>query len=105
MIATESNTLSATGSMRLCISSFTETIGFISPQSAELGSGAGVEFAFDEEQAAIDPRAKSPAAAIRFRARSAAISTPVQAVCRRRGGAACAAFRTCAVRSYQSHTV
>src|SRR5437868_2083650 len=93
MIATESKTLSPIGSMRLCISSFTETIGFMAPQSAGSGLLPGVALAVeaveagDEQDPANEARAISPAAAIRFRARNAAISAPVQVVFTRRGAA------------------
>src|SRR5690348_2154442 len=84
MIATESNTLSATGSIKSCISSFTDTIGFMAPHSAGSGlppGGTLVVAAVEEgdEQAVIEASAISPAAAMTFRARGAVISTPVQA--------------------------
>jgi hypothetical protein len=72
--------------MRSCISSFTDTIGFMAPQSAGSGLPPGgtalvVEEVEDgDEQAVIAARAITPAAAIRLRARGAAISAPVQVV-------------------------
>src|SRR5262245_40338945 len=110
MMATESKTLSATGSMRLCISSFTDTIGFMLPQSAGSGltPGAGALAAVegDEHEEAPEARAISPGAAITFRARRAVISAPVQVVFTRRGGGRTrsAGVETLAGRSYQCHT-
>src|SRR6185369_3593996 len=105
MIATESNTLSDTGSMRLCISAFTDTIGFMAPQSAGSGLPPGATALVVEdvedgvEQAVIAARASSPAPAIRFRARGTAISAPVQVVFMRRGAAPQARVETRPARS------
>src|SRR5436190_20858403 len=94
MIATESKTLSPIGSIRSCISSFTETTGFMAPQSAGSGlvPGGAVAVAAveegDEQDTANEAKANSPAVAIRFRARSAAISAPDHVFMRRGGNRA-----------------
>src|SRR3954471_5653190 len=107
MIATESNTLSPIGSIRLCINSLTETIGFMAPQSAGSGLVPGGALAVDaveagdEQDAANEARVISPAAAIRFRARNAAISAPVQACSRGTTPHGRRTFESRAARSYQ----